>query len=202
MWRLRLAPNSSPSKVRFNSDEPNLRSFDEFILKASPPPPRVGVETSPGFLLVAAKNFQTISSYSCVWWYYCSHRSITIHNYNVVVCKNSLRVFRFLHLCRCSPLSITDVVLIYVLLERLQSPSVLTSCVIVKSVTPTFDVRWPKLCIWFAHFVWCSNQKSITPAFIGSVSGSLGFTNLAVLITFQFDEGVILELPEPILLWA
>jgi hypothetical protein len=29
-------PNSSPSVVRFNLDEPNLRSFGEFTLKVSP----------------------------------------------------------------------------------------------------------------------------------------------------------------------
>jgi hypothetical protein len=77
-WRLRLAPNSSPSKMRFNPGEPNLQLFGEFIPKVSPP--RVRVEASLGFCLLLQKTFKR---YCCIvlWWYYCPRRSITAHNY-------------------------------------------------------------------------------------------------------------------------
>jgi hypothetical protein len=51
-----IHPNNSPSKTRFNPNEPNLRSCGEFALKASLP--RVGVESSPGLCLSVQAVFR------------------------------------------------------------------------------------------------------------------------------------------------
>jgi hypothetical protein len=56
-WRRRLAPNSSPSKARFNPNEPNLRSLASSVSKESPP--RVGVEASSVLVVIGKKV--------CVW---------------------------------------------------------------------------------------------------------------------------------------
>jgi hypothetical protein len=50
--RRRLTPNSSPSEVRFNPDEPNLRPPVSSLPKLSPP--RVGVESKHVSLLLSS----------------------------------------------------------------------------------------------------------------------------------------------------
>lgn len=46
------------------------------------------------------------------------------------------------------------------------------------------------------------NQKSVTPAYDRSVSGGCSFGDLAILVSFWFGEGAILELHVPVLIWV
>jgi hypothetical protein len=63
MWR--LAPNSSPSKARFNPDEPNLQLSESSIPKASSLP--VGVEASLEVLPMLQKSsFQSEAESSMI----------------------------------------------------------------------------------------------------------------------------------------
>jgi hypothetical protein len=142
----RLAPNSSPSKVRFNPDEPNLLSLSEFSAE-SITPTSWGWNSTCDVVFVTKKPSGDAIMQLCVVIPLAGGRSIITHNRAATSLAGLLELWGSCHLCSCGYLWIANVILNFFAMwtsNRKVSPPPLTIWFVEAmpsvTVTPKFQI--------------------------------------------------------------
>jgi hypothetical protein len=146
-WR--LTANSSPSNVRLNPDDPNLRSLGEFCAE-SVTPVSWGWNFACAFDACSKKSSSDDAEQLCMVILFASARSITTHNCAMTSLASLLELWGSFLLSCCGSLWIADVVLKFLPCSHLNKkchPHLRSSGWWRLCVIPRFRKKWTEASI-------------------------------------------------------